>query len=144
MAWWSWGVFGFGLLIGEVLLPGTLFLLFFGVGALIVSVLVWCGLAEVVWVQWTCFGVLSAVFLLVFRNRLLGMLKPKKGYAAVDQIVGEVGTAVDTLTPGAKGNIELRGTSWTAKNDSHEIISSGSRVKVTAVHGLIVSVHKES
>ena len=39
MPWWSWLIVGFALLGGEMLAPGGFYLLFLGIGALIVGLL---------------------------------------------------------------------------------------------------------
>ncbi len=39
MVWWAWVLVGFLLLLGEILTPGGFFILFFGVGALVVGAL---------------------------------------------------------------------------------------------------------
>ena len=41
MAWWTWILFGLALLVVEMLTPGGLFALFFGLSALAVSVKRW-------------------------------------------------------------------------------------------------------
>jgi inner membrane protein len=39
MAWWIWIVLGLVLLLGEMLTPGGFYILFFGIGAIIVGIL---------------------------------------------------------------------------------------------------------
>ena len=39
MPWWSWMLFGAALLAVEMMLPGSFFVLFFGIGALLVGAL---------------------------------------------------------------------------------------------------------
>ncbi len=45
MPWWLWLVLGLALLGGEMLAPGGLYLLFLGIGALIVGVMTLAGIA---------------------------------------------------------------------------------------------------
>ena len=69
MAWWLWMLLGLLLLILEVQTFGGFFLMFFGVGALLVGVLVAIGLVAVDWVEWLLFSVLSVAAVLLFRHR---------------------------------------------------------------------------
>ena len=59
MQWWHWAVLGLALGLLELATPGGFFILFFGIGALLVSVLVMLGIAGPLWLQWTLFPVLS-------------------------------------------------------------------------------------
>ena len=139
MYWWIWGVLGVALLIGEVLTPGV-FLLFFGFGALIVAGLVVIGLGGSMAVQWFLFSVTSVALLLVFRKKILA--GRNTGSTDVDSLVGEIGIAASTIGANDLGKIELRGTSWTAKNVGPLPISKGQHCKVQRVDGLTLDVVK--
>jgi len=60
MYWWLWLVAGLVLLGLEVLTPGGFYVLFFGIGALVVGTLVGLGAAGPVWFQWLLFSAISA------------------------------------------------------------------------------------
>ena len=59
MQWWHWAVLGLVLGLFELATPGGFFILFFGVGALLVSLLSIGGIAGPLWVQWVLFGGVS-------------------------------------------------------------------------------------
>ena len=52
MLWWVWILLGFLLLLAELLTPGGLYLLFFGVAAIIVGLLAGLNLIGPPWMQW--------------------------------------------------------------------------------------------
>jgi membrane protein implicated in regulation of membrane protease activity len=62
---------------------------------------------------------------------------------AIDTLANEVGTATDDLEPGAVGRIELRGTVWSARNETAAIIPRGTRCRVMWVEGLLAHVEPE-
>jgi membrane protein implicated in regulation of membrane protease activity len=150
MQWWLWLVLGLLLMGGEILTPGGFFVIFFGVGALVVGALTGFGLAGPHWVQWLLFSVLSVGSLLLFRGKLVALTRAHgqpsnvAGLGAgVDALVGEVVVPVDDLAPGAVGKAELRGTSWTARNDGERALARGQRCRVTRVDGLTLFIRGE-
>ncbi len=144
MLWWHWAVLGLGLAGIEILTPGGFYFLFFGLGGIAVAVLALLGVAGPLWFQLLLFSVFSVGSLALFRNPMLRMMRSKTGRAArVDTLVGEMATPVDPIAPGAVGKAELRGTTWTARNTSTQIIPAGCRCKVTAVDGLVITIVPE-
>jgi inner membrane protein len=142
MSWWVWLLVGLGLLGFEMLTPGGFFVLFFGLGALVVGALAGLGLTEPVWLQWLLFSLLSVGSLLIFRRRLLAWLQSPEG-AAVGTLVGDVAVLLDDLPPGAVGKAELRGTAWSVRHDGTETLPRGRRCRVERVDGLMLSVRPE-
>jgi hypothetical protein len=144
MLWWHWAVLGLALAGLEILTPGGFYLIFFGLGGLAVAVLSLLGLAGPMWFQLLLFSVFSIVSLGLFRNPLLRMMQRKTGRAShVDRIVGELAIPLAAIEAGAVGKAELRGTSWTARNVSTQIIPAGCRCKVTAMDGLVITIEPE-
>ena len=141
--WWHWLVFGLVLALGEVVTPGGFYLLFFGIAALVVGLLTRVDLAGPAWMQVLLFSVLSVGSLLLFRARLLRWMQIDPQTPAVDTIVGEIATATNPLAPDAIGKVELRGSSWSARNVSDRLIAAGSRCRVVRVDGLLLDVTTE-
>ncbi len=139
MAWWLWFLVGLGLLIVEMVVPGGLFALFFGVAALVVGALTGLGVAGPPWIQWALFSMLTLVALGLLRRRLRDRLTARQP-AAIDSMVGESATLLEPIAPGATGRAELRGSSWNAKNIGATGLEAGQRVQVAAVDGLTLSV----
>ena len=144
MDWWIWMLIGLGLLGAEVLTPGSFYVCFFGVGALLVAALVGLGLGGSESLQWLLFSVLSIASLLIFRRRLLGLFStPSARRGDIDTLHDEVAVSSVDLAPGAIGKAELRGTPWTVKNVGDQPLRVGQRCRVAGKEGLTLFVRAE-
>ena len=141
--WWHWVVLGLILIAAEMAASGGFYIIFFGIGALVVGGLVGFNIVGPEWVQLLLFSAISILSLVLFRSRLLRALQQDPQRPPVDALVGEVGTAVETLGPGVVGRIELRGTSWSGRNDGAATVVEGARVRVIRVEGLLLHVEAE-
>jgi membrane protein implicated in regulation of membrane protease activity len=141
--WWHWLVFGLLLTLGEVVTPGGFYIIFFGTGAIVVGLLTGAGLAGPTWVQLLLFSVVSIGSLLVFRARLLRWMQVDPQLPPIDALVGEIGTTSARLEPGSIGKVELRGSSWSARNVSAMVLEAGARCRVQRVDGLMLDVTPE-
>ena len=70
MTWWLWIFLGLVLLGVEILTPGGFYILFFGLGALVVGALSGLHIVEAEWLQWLLFSALSILSLIIFRGPL--------------------------------------------------------------------------
>jgi membrane protein implicated in regulation of membrane protease activity len=143
MTWWIWIVIGLGLMALEAASPGGLFALFFGLSAILVGVLTGLGLAGSLAVQWILFPVLALVALAALRGPLKGRLNLKGPTRLVDQLADQVAVALEDLPAGGGGKIELRGSSWSARNGGAAVIAKGARCRVERVDGLTLWVRPE-
>jgi membrane protein implicated in regulation of membrane protease activity len=144
MLWWQWAVAGLALVALEMLTPGGFYLVFFGLGALLVAAIVGIGLIDTLWVQWLAFSILSIAGLLLFRNPLLRWMKQRTGETrAIDSLVGETAIPSEDLKPGAIGRAELRGSAWQARNAEERVIPAGTRCRVVRVDELVVWIQSE-
>ena len=143
LLWWHWLLFGLLLVLAEMAAPGGFYIIFFGIAAIIIGVLALAGLGGPSWMQWLMFSVLAIGLLLLFRNRLLRVFQGDPQVPPVDQLVGEVATAAGELAPGDVGRVELRGTVWTARNESASVLTNGARCRVLRVEGLMLYVGPE-
>jgi membrane protein implicated in regulation of membrane protease activity len=144
MLWWHWAVLGLLLASAELMTPGGFFVIFFGLGGLVVAALAALGLAEPLWLQLLMFSICSVASLLLFRNPLLRwMARNAPPPTQVDNLVGESAVAAVTIEPGGMGRAELRGASWSARNDGTSRISAGARCRVTRVDGLMIGIQPE-
>ena len=141
--WWHWLVLGLVLAVAEMATAGGFYLIFFGMGALLVGVLAAFDFAGPIWTQLLLFSVLSVASLLLFRRRLLHAMQRDPQVPPIDTLVGEIGSAVDALAPGAVGRVELRGTVWSARNAAAEGLAPGTRCRVVRVDGLMLHVEPE-
>ncbi len=142
MTWWMWLVLGFALLATEIVVPGGIILLFFGVAALIVGALAGGGLEGPAWLQWLLFSGISIVSLLTLRGPILRRMSARDGPSeSIDTLLGKSVVALDDLAPGAEGKVELRGTSWTGENIGETSLAKGQKCVVERVDGLKLFVH---
>lgn len=142
MEWWLWMLVGLGLLGLEILTPGGFFVLFFGLAALAVGVLVGLGIGGPAWFQLLLFSGVAAVTLVLFRGRLVGRLGAANGQG-VAELVGDVAVLLDDLPPGTVGKAELRGTAWSVRHDGPDVLARGRRCRVVRVDGLMLHVRPE-
>ena len=140
MTWWLWILLGLGLLVLEMVTPGGLFALFFGVSALVVAVLASLDVGPT-WLQWLVFAALGVALLLLLRSRIQERLRVRR--MPVDSLVGEVAIPLADLPAGGTGKVELRGTTWECKNAGERPIARGARCQVEKVEGLTLWVRPE-
>ncbi len=148
MLWWHWAVLGFSLIGIEILTLGGLgnfYFLFFGMAALMVSALISAGLAEAAWLQWFLFAILGIISLLVMKKPLQnnktinGIDEPE-----VDSMVGEIARVLAPLEPHALGKVELRGSTWNARNAGDRLLDTNSIARIVRVDGLTLWIQAES
>ncbi len=140
--WWNWVLLGLAFLALEMVMAGALIFLFFGLSALLVGALVGVGIAGPYWLQWLLFSLFSVVALLALRKPL----KARFSVAPVkpgDSVVGEVAVAMGELPAGGAGQVEFRGSPWTAKNAGDVSIEKGRRCQVDRIQGLTLWVRPE-
>lgn len=137
-----WLAGGLVLMVIELATPSGFFIMFFGLGALTVGILTRLGLAGPVWLEWLLFTATSIVYVLLFRGRVQQRVRLPES-ADADALVGELATPRERILPGAVGRVELRGTSWSARNDAPSSIEPGMRCRVIRVDGLLLFVRPE-
>ena len=140
MSWWLWILFGVALLVVEMLTPGGLFALFFGVGALATSIL--AALEAPATAQWLVFPAISIVLLATLRRNLREKLRARPG-APIDSIVGEEVVLLGEIPAGGEGQAELRGVPWKARVASGIALRAGQRCRVERLEGLTLWVRAE-
>ena len=116
MLWWHWLLLGLVLTALELATAGGFYIVFFGVAAIIVSVLVLLDVGGPVWFQLLLFSALAVASLLFFRNPLMRRLHLTGGAPDMDTLATETGTVLEAMAPGANGRVEVRGTTWSARN----------------------------
>jgi membrane protein implicated in regulation of membrane protease activity len=143
MQWWHWAVLGLGLGLLELATPGGFFIVFFGVGALLVGLLSLLGVAGPPWAQWVTFGVLSVGTLFFFRDPLLRRMRAGERNVPIDQLTSDIAVAKEDILPGAMGRAELRGSAWSALNIGATALHRGQRCAIRKVEGLTLHLTAE-
>lgn len=142
MEWWIWILLGLLLLLAELLTPGGFYIIFFGIGAVVVGVLAGFNAAGPLWFQFILFSILSVLTLWLFREKLLQLTQGERR-KNVDSLVGETAVATEEIHLNAVGKAELRGTSWNARNVGDRPLTRGQRCIVERVEGLTIFVRAE-
>jgi membrane protein implicated in regulation of membrane protease activity len=143
IVWWHWLALGLILIALELAASGGFYIIFFGVAAVVIAALSLMGAAGPVWVQLLLFSILSIVSLLFFRNPMLRWMKLDKGGNDVDSLVGETAIVTQSIAAGEIGRVELRGTSWSARNRGSETLTTGRRCIVVGVDRLMLIIEAE-
>ena len=143
MLWWHWLLLGVVLIALEMAASGGFYIIFFGVAAVVIAALSLIGAAGPVWVQLLLFSIISVISLLFFRSPMLRWMKLDKGGDNVDSLVGETAVAQQDIPAGEIGRVELRGTSWSARNRGVERLTIGRRCVVVGVDRLMLIIEAE-
>lgn len=142
--WWHWMVLGVSLILLELAIP-AFFVIWFGLGALIVG----CALAIMpamsIAAQTTLWILASIAFVVLWFKVFKVQVHRTRVGLSEGQFAGEVGLATRPLKPYQKGQIRfqkpiLGSDVWEAIAD--EEITVGERVHVLAVEGNILRVAK--
>ncbi|HSR02241.1 MAG TPA: NfeD family protein [Methylophilaceae bacterium] len=134
---WVWGALGLILLSAEMA-TGTFDILWFGIAALCVALIMWLFPSTSHAIQYTIFAVLSLTSLAIWRI----YYKKTETHSSVGQSqgpeIGRIGTVIEACSPHQNGKIRfsqgLMGARvWTAV--SNEEINVGTQATVIAVEG---------
>lgn len=144
MTWWLWAFLGLFLLGSEIVTPGGFYMLFFGIGALVVGALVGLGMIQSEWMSWLLFSVFSVASLVLLRPPLRRLMTADRGNASsVDTMGGETAIVLQDLPPGATGKAECRGSTWNAHNAGDKPLLKGQRSLVDRVDGITLWIKPE-
>ena len=144
MTWWLWAFLGLFLLGSEIVTPGGFYMLFFGIGALVVGALVGLGMIQSEWMSWLLFSVFSVASLVILRPPLRRLMTAERDdVSPVDTMGGETAIVLDDLPPGATGKAECRGSTWNAHNAGDKPLLKGQRSRVERVDGITLWIKPE-
>jgi inner membrane protein len=140
MSWWIWVLVGFALLAVEFA-STTMHIGFFAAGAFLVAAMVGLGWDGPLWAQLLVFTVASLLALLVFRPIVMRRLKLRDGDSKpVDDLVGDTATALDDIAVAGIGKVEMRGSTWTARNVGASPVTKGQRCAIERIDGLTLQI----
>lgn len=88
------------------------------------------------------FLILSTILLFSFRPLVMKKFIRKAPRTNADRNIGEIGTVIKTIEPHGYGLVKVSGQEWTAFSDSEMPLETGSRVKVSEIHGVRLKVEK--
>ena len=139
MSWWIWVLIGFALLAVEAATQ-MVGIGFFGLGAMVVGLLVAFNLGGPLWMQLLLFTAISFASLAVFRQPLFRRLRGEDRPVDVDTLVGETVVTSEEIGANQIGRAEIRGSSWRATNIGDRPIPGGQRARVERVEGLMLFI----
>jgi membrane protein implicated in regulation of membrane protease activity len=140
MSWWGWCIIGTLLLAAELFaVDAQFYLIFIGLGAIVVGVIGLVGIDLPDWAQWMTFAVVSVAAMLTVRRTMYEKLRGRL-VGKVDSDVAQRVLIPEALAPGKSMRIEYRGSGWTALNVGDRPIPGGEGVRIEAVDGLTLSV----
>jgi membrane protein implicated in regulation of membrane protease activity len=135
---WHWWILGLGLIIIEVLVPGTFFL-WMGVAALVVGFVTWLAPAIGWEYQLMLFAILSLVAIVGWRawqrkhpDETDHPTLNRRG----EQYIGRV-FELETPIENGFGKVRVGDTLWRVKGDD---VPAGTRVKVVGTEGVLLIV----
>ena len=144
LEWWAWIVGGIALIVAELAIP-SFFVIWFGLGALLVGLLMLVLPELSLTAQLATWTVASlAMVVLWFRVFKPSFQKTRIGTSA-GEAIGENGLLVAAVAPFERGKVRfqrpvLGSEEWVCVADSP--IAAGERVKVIAVEGSFLTVGK--
>ena len=143
MLWWHWLLLGVVLIALEMAASGGFYIIFFGVAAILIALLSLADAAGPLWFQLLLFSVLSVASLQFFRNPIMRRLNLEGGAPDIDTLAGETCSVLEPMPPGGNGRVELRGTSWSARNLGITPLLNGARCTVVRTERLTLLVKAE-
>ncbi len=141
--WWHWIVGGIALILAELVIP-SFFVVWFGLGALLVGLLALAFDLSLTaqLATWTLASL--AMVALWFRVFKQSFTKTRAG-TADGEVIGEIGLLVSAVAPFERGKVRfqrpvLGADEWVCLADT--TIAAGNRVRVVAVEGSFLKVSK--
>ena len=141
--WWHWMVLGLCLSMAELLVP-AFFIVWFGIGALGVGVVLLFAPDLSVATQLLLWAALSTVLVAVWFRHFRPRTMTSVGTSAAS-VAGEVGVLVTDITPEIRGQVRfqkpvLGADTWACYASTE--IKAGERVRIVAVEGQFINVEK--
>ena len=144
LEWWTWVVGGIALILAELAIP-SFFIVWFGLGAILVGLLMLALPHLSLTAQLAVWTLASlAMVVLWFRVFRQSFVKTRIG-TADGEVIGEIGLLVSAVAPFQRGKVRfqrpvLGSEEWICLADT--AIAAGDRVKVVAVEGSFLKVGK--
>ena len=134
-----WFLIAVGLFLLEFAAPGVV-LVFFSMGAAIVSLLTWLGILDTFNTQMLVFTIVSVLCLVFLRTMMKRwFVGDDKFEMTQDEYIGHQVTVVKLIPGGAKpGLIEHKGANWNAI--ATKAIEEGTVTEIVSIDGLTVTV----
>jgi hypothetical protein len=140
VAWWIWVIFGLVLLFVELSGAGGFYVVFFGCTAILIGAIAGLGLDGPAWLQWLLFSSVSLTSAILFRPKLLQRFRPHSSSPDIDDLSGQIAIAAEDISLDTKGQVQMRGTTWSARNLGPSNLVSGQHCRVVRSIGIVLEV----
>jgi membrane protein implicated in regulation of membrane protease activity len=140
MVWWLWVILGFLLLFAELTTPGGFFFVFFGGAAILIGVITGLGVGGPAWLQWLLFPIVSLASAGLFRPKLVQRFRPHSSSADIDDLSGQIAITGEDISQGATGQVQMRGSTWSALNLGPGDLAAGQRCRIERSIGIVLEV----
>jgi len=140
MTWWGWMVVGMLLLAAELfIIEADFYLVFLGAAAILTGLTAFAAPELPQWMQWLIFAGLALVSMVFFRRRVYQLLRREVPDMANDMLSEHLTLPVGLPVDGTC-RVELRGSTWTARNVGTVPIPPGENVRIVGVDGVTLRV----
>lgn len=96
-----------------------------------------------VWLQWVVFVVVSAIALVATRPLVRKITKTNVQPTNADRYIGQSAVVTETIDNiGAKGQVSVSGSIWTARSADGSVIEKNEKVTVERIDGVKLIVKK--
>jgi membrane protein implicated in regulation of membrane protease activity len=144
MTWWGWMVVGMLLLAAELfIIEADFYLVFLGAAAILTGLAAFAAPELPQWMQWLIFAGLALVSMVFFRRRVYRLLRREVPDMANDMLSEHLTLPVALPVDGTC-RVELRGSTWTARNVGTVPIEPGVNVRIVGVDGVTLRVEARS
>ena len=133
-----WLAAGVVLIVLEFVIPGGV-IVFLGIAALLVCLLIWAGFVDGHMAAFTAWFILSLLLLVSLRGLVQRMMPGDQSWQSTDEDADAYGTIVEvaeTIENAAEGRIHFRGSTWPATSYEHTL-NKGDRARMIARDNLI-------
>lgn len=137
--WIIWAAFLVVFVLIEIITP-QMTTIWLALGSA-VSLIIWCILPEMFWLQVLVFVVVSAISLIFTRKLSRKILKKGTVKTNADRCIGQECVVTEEINNIlGKGQVNIKGIIWTARSSNGEIIPTGTLVTVESIEGVKVIV----
>lgn len=140
MLWWIWIIFGLALLFMELFVPSGFFIFFFGVGSLIIGLVLGIGFEFDPAYQWLACVAISLTLVLSSRRFLMGKWASPDSFSSNPE--GREVVVTEAAKQGETGGCEFRGSHWSIRNNGSEVLNAGDKAVVERREGFTLLVRK--
>ena len=137
MDWSFWLLVSIALLLGEAVVPGTIFLVFFSLAGILTAGMSVILPSSSLLSQLLFFAFASLLSITALRPTVLNRLHKEREPKSVKQ---QRARCITDIRAGQRGRIELQGTTWQAVNIGDTDLRPGDETEVESIEGLTVKV----